>query len=49
MVELRHVFWVAAKHVLRQLCGIVGCDLRDVSGGEVKLQIYADSERVGLQ
>ena len=28
MVEPRQVHWVAAKHVLRYLCGIVGYGLR---------------------
>ena len=38
MVEPRHSHWVAAKHVLRYLCGTVGYDLRDVLSDEVKLQ-----------
>jgi hypothetical protein len=42
MVELRHVHWTKAKHVLRSLCGIVGYGLRYVSDEEVKLQGYTN-------
>jgi hypothetical protein len=42
MVEPRHYHWVAAKHVLRYLHGIVGYGLRYVSGGEVRLQGYTN-------
>jgi hypothetical protein len=38
MVELRHFHWVATKHVLRYLHGIVGYGMRYDSGGEVRLQ-----------
>jgi hypothetical protein len=47
MVEPRHFHWVAAKHVLRYLCGTVGYGLRYVSGGEVRLQGYTDSDWAG--
>jgi len=42
MVEPRHYHWVAAKHVLRQLYGIIGYGLIYVSGDEVKLQEYTN-------
>jgi hypothetical protein len=44
MVEPRHFHWVATKHVLRYLHGTVGYGLRYVSGGEVRLQGYTDSD-----
>jgi hypothetical protein len=47
MVEPRHYHWVAAKHVLIYLHGTVGYGLRYVSGGEVRLQGYTDSDWVG--
>jgi hypothetical protein len=47
MVEPRHYHWVAAKHVLRYLHGTVGYGLRYVSGGEVRLQGYTDSDWAG--
>ena len=47
MVEPRHIHWVAAKHVLRYLHGTVGYGLRYVSGEEVKLQGYLDSNWAG--
>jgi hypothetical protein len=37
MVEPRHVHWMAAKHMLSYLRGIIGYGLRYVSGGDVKL------------
>jgi hypothetical protein len=37
MVDSRHFHWVATKHVLRYLRGIVGYGLRYVLGGEVTL------------
>jgi len=47
MVEPRHVHWMAAKHMLRYLRGTVGYGLRYVSGGDVKLQGYIDSDWAG--
>lgn len=47
MVELRHVHWVAAKHVLRHLCGTIGYGFRYVLGGEVRLQGYTDLDWAG--
>ena len=37
MVEPRYVHWMAAKHMLRYLCGTVGYGLRYVSSGDMKL------------
>ena len=37
MVEPRHVHWMATKHMLRYLRGMVGYGLRYVSGGDVTL------------
>jgi hypothetical protein len=42
MVGPRHLHWIAAKHVLRYLHGMVGYGLRYVSDGDVKLQGYTD-------
>ena len=42
MYELRHMHWVAAKHVLRYLCGTVGYGLRYTSIGGVRLFAYTD-------
>jgi hypothetical protein len=47
MVEPRHVHWIAAKHVLRYICGTLGYGLRYVSDGEMKLQGYTDSDWAG--
>jgi hypothetical protein len=47
MFEPRQFHWVSAKHVLRYLHGIVGYGLRYVSGGEVRLQGYIDSDWAG--
>ena len=42
MSKARHVHWVAAKHVLRYLRGIVGYGLGYTSVGGVKLFGYTD-------
>jgi hypothetical protein len=47
MVKPRHVQWMVAKHMLRYLCGTIGYRLRYVSGGDVKLQGYTDSDWEG--
>jgi hypothetical protein len=47
MVEPRQEHWVATKHVLRYLRGIVEYGLRYLGDGEVKLQGYSDSDWVG--
>jgi hypothetical protein len=47
MVELRHVHWVATKHVLRYLQGTVGFGLRCVRGDGVRLHGYLDSDWAG--
>nr|KUM49281.1 hypothetical protein ABT39_MTgene3830 [Picea glauca] len=48
MVEPRHLHWVAAKHILRYLRGTVGYGLRYISGGEVGLHGYTDSDWAGM-
>jgi hypothetical protein len=47
MVEPRHFYWVATKHVLRYLHGTARYGLRYDSGGEVRLQGYIDFDWVG--
>jgi hypothetical protein len=47
MFEPRHVHWMAKKHMLRYPCGTIGYGLRYVSGGDVKLQGYTNSDWVG--
>jgi hypothetical protein len=44
MVETRKKHWVATKHVLRYLRGIVEYSLRYFGDGEVKLRGYIDSD-----
>jgi hypothetical protein len=44
MVEPRHVHWMATKHMLRYLRGMIGYGLRYVSSGDVKLQGYTNSD-----
>ena len=44
MSELSHMHWVAAKHVLKYLRGIVGYGLRYTSVGGVRLFGYIDSD-----
>ena len=43
MVELRHVHWIAMKHVLKYLRGRVEYGLRYLGGDGVTLQGYLDS------
>jgi hypothetical protein len=47
MVELRHVHWMTTKHMLRYLRGTIAYGLRYVSGGDVKLQGYTNSDWAG--
>jgi hypothetical protein len=44
MVELKHVHWMIGKYILRYLHGRIGYGLRYVSGGDVKLKGYTDSD-----
>jgi hypothetical protein len=44
MVEPIHVHWMEAKHMLRYLHGTIGYGLRYVSGGDVTLQGYTNSD-----
>jgi hypothetical protein len=44
MVEPKQMHFMTVKHMLRYLCGMVGYGLRYVSGGDVKLQGYTDSD-----
>jgi hypothetical protein len=47
MVEPRRVHWVAAKHVLRYLCGTVDYGLDYLRGDRVRLVGYTDSDWTG--
>jgi len=42
MVEPRQEHWETTKHVLRYLRGTMGCVLRYIGDGEMKLQVYID-------
>ena len=44
MSELRHIHWVAAKHVLRYICVTIGYGLRYTSSRGVRLFDYIDSD-----
>jgi hypothetical protein len=44
MIEPIHVHWIAVKHVLRYLRGMIGYGLRYVLDREMKLLGYTDSE-----
>ena len=44
MVEPRRVHWVAEKHVLRYLCGMVDYGLDYHRGDGVRLVGYTDSD-----
>jgi hypothetical protein len=45
--QSRQLHWVAKKHVLRYLRGIVGYGLRYASNVDMRLQGYADSDWAG--
>ena len=47
MCETRQTHWVAAKHVLRYLCGTVGYGLRYTADSDMQLIGYTDSDWVG--
>jgi hypothetical protein len=47
MVESKQVHWVATKHVLMYVCGIVGFGLKYVRGGGVRLHGYSDTDWAG--
>jgi len=40
MVEIRHVHWIATKHVLRYMHGVLSYGFRYVSNGKVQLHGY---------
>ena len=44
MSDLRHLHWIAAKHVLRYLRGTIGYGLRYTFVGGVRLSGYTDSD-----
>jgi hypothetical protein len=44
MSQPRQTHWIAAKHVLRYLRGIVGYDLRYASSVDLSLQGYVDAD-----
>lgn len=47
MMESRQEHWVATKHVVRYLRGMVEYGLRYLGDGEMKLQGYIDSDWTG--
>jgi hypothetical protein len=47
MSHLRQTHWIATKHVLRYLRGIVGYGLRYASSVDMRLQGYADADWAG--
>jgi hypothetical protein len=46
-VEPRHEHWIAAKHILRYLHGMLNYGLRYVSNSDVQLHGFTDSDWVG--
>jgi hypothetical protein len=46
-VEPRQEHWVAAKHILRYLCGTIMCGLRYASNKEVNMHGFTDSDWAG--
>jgi hypothetical protein len=44
----RQTHWIATKHVLRYLRGIVGYGLRYVSGVDMRLHGYVDADWAGI-
>ena len=47
MTDLRHVHWIATKHVLRYLRGTIGYGLRYTFVGGVTLSGYTNSDWAG--
>jgi hypothetical protein len=43
-VEPRHEHWIAAKHILRYICGTITYGLRCASNIEVQLHGFTDSD-----
>jgi hypothetical protein len=46
-VEPRHEHWIAAKHILRYLCGMITYGLRYSSNSEVYMHGFTDSNWAG--
>ena len=44
MADLRHIHWVAGKHILRYLHGTISYGIRYASNGGVLLLGYIDSD-----
>ena len=46
MVEPKRMYWIAAKHILRYLCGIVEYGIKYSQGEGIKLIGYTDTDWV---
>jgi hypothetical protein len=46
-VEPRHEHWIAAKHVLRYICGTINYGLRYTAFSDIQLHGFTDSDWAG--
>jgi hypothetical protein len=46
-VEPRHEHWIAAKHVLRYICGTLNYGLRYTASNDIQLHGFTDSDWAG--
>jgi hypothetical protein len=46
-VEPRHEHWIAAKHVLRYICGMLNYGLRYTASNDIQLHGFTDSDWAG--